>query len=521
MKRCILVLLCCAMVFCTAACGGKTADERDREIITPADEITEKVEYKSELMEVAVSEVTKQKYTDGYEKLLATVTYPVVGLSDKTRAEYPKLAKAIDDFNDSEKMNAMNSYADNIDIAMDVYNEDSDALHSAYVSTTTVGVKRADASVLTLLCSNYWYTGGVHGYYGYAGKTFDARTGKELALSDVVNDIDALPDLIREQLDLYWPDEEYINKDAVDEIVDDPESVPWSLDYNGLTLYYNPYHLTAYVSGAQFVTIPFEDNPDLFKEEYVSHPYEYGFRIYGTVVSEDVDGDGVRDKMAVYAYDNEYEYKDNLMIEINGQISEHEIYAYDVKPTFIRTKSGCYLYVECTSENDYRTVYCYSLGTRVREVGKFDGGVRTYISDEGNICMKEVITDPNCFRMSKRTDVLSTVNGWATYSVGASGMPETDDVKFVFNEDNRFELTLLCDLKADQYDEKTETIVGEITLKKGEKVKYFASDDEDTAYLMMNDGTVVKVVLDKKDGWPRTINGIVIDDIFENMMFAG
>ena len=58
----------------------------------------------------------------------------------------------------------------------------------AYLDMNDVLVRRADTLAVSLLETGYNYEGGVHGMSGVFGRNFDAKTGRALALSDVIVD---------------------------------------------------------------------------------------------------------------------------------------------------------------------------------------------------------------------------------------------------------------------------------------------------------------------------------------------
>ena len=62
---------------------------------------------------------------------------------------------------------------------------DGGTFYGPFERTRDIFVRRADSRVVSLLELGSSYTGGVHGSYGSGGTNFDARTGKQLALSDV------------------------------------------------------------------------------------------------------------------------------------------------------------------------------------------------------------------------------------------------------------------------------------------------------------------------------------------------
>ena len=84
-------------------------------------------------------------------------------------------------------------------------------------------------------------------------------SGKELTLADVINDKEKLTEAVSEQLDKHWSDADLNESIDIAELIDDETAVSWTLDYNGITIYFMPYSIASYASGAQIVTVSNEE----------------------------------------------------------------------------------------------------------------------------------------------------------------------------------------------------------------------------------------------------------------------
>lgn len=132
------------------------------------------------------------------------------------------------------------------------------------------------------------------------------------------------------------------------------------------------------------------------------------------------------------------------------------------------------------------------------------------------------MTNPESFYLKQTTQQLSTVTGYKEYRTGDDGIPVTDDLYFAFDEENTFTFTLLQDIEADVYDEKKGAVTGKKTLKAGDEVLYYSTDNERYALLKCSDGTIcrVEVVFDDEE-WCQTVNGIKLEELFEGLIYAG
>jgi hypothetical protein len=419
---------------------------------------------------------------------------------------------------------------ENKDFATERYLEDSEYF-SEFESTITPYVRRADTVVTSILYYGYEYTGGAHGNYYYYGKNYDTMSGMELTLADVINDKEKLTEAVYEQLDKHWSDADLNESVDIAELLGDETTVSWTLDYNGITIYFMPYSLASYASGAQIVTVSNEEYPDVLKAEYKKLPSSYGVELaIDAPFYYDINGDGKVDEIIFSAYESDYEGNPGeASFYINGDSSySEEEYFYTADATFIHTKDGKnYIYLELLQENDYRMIYCYDLSDGISKIDSIDGGLRRiyHESDDDvidHVVTQDALTNPDSFYLYSMTQRLSTATGCKEYYVGNNGVPVSNDKIFTFDEEHILTFTMLQDFEADVYDEKTDKVTEKKTLKSSEEVYYVGTDNEKYAYLKAADGTLVRVeVALDKESWKHTINGIDTEEIFDGLFFAG
>ena len=101
------------------------------------------------------------------------------------------------------------------------------------------------------------------------------------------------------------------------------EDLQWTLGYQGITFYFSPYDLSAYVYGTLSATIWFDEAPELFYQEYTYAP-EQGYT-FGFLTGEEVEfdrnlSDGQRDVLSVSRDATEEENYQNITIYFNEEV---------------------------------------------------------------------------------------------------------------------------------------------------------------------------------------------------------
>ena len=122
----------------------------------------------------------------------------------------------------------------------------------------------------------------------------------------------------------------------------------------------------------------------------------------------DPDGDGNLQRLVITENRDDGMEISGLTVQLGGQECTAEKYFWSYTPYLMHTEDGrTYLYVETVMENDYRQT----------EVIALDSGepVHTATIDaalpvrwEDLVSISEFPTDPQCFRMSSRINMLST-----------------------------------------------------------------------------------------------------------------
>lgn len=459
-------------------------------------------------------------------KNMANITYPTIWLEDCCAREYPELAQALTGLSADRKKDIIAEFDYLIEQSAIQLQETGEEYFQAYESSEIASVRRADANIVSILMECYYYGGGVHGMPYDWGYTYDAKTGQELSLSDVVNDISVLPQLIQTELDKYYEPEIFFeDMDLNSYFSEYLDSVSWVLDSTGLTFIFNPYDLAPYAAGSQAVTLSFAEYPNLVKSEYQQVPKKYAVDLPVTdSFYYDVDGDGTKDELAVFGIWDEYGDRINKhCIIIDGRRFEVETDSYELDPYLIHMAGDQnYLYIQDSTDNDYRylNVYKFTPDGAVEYVGLLDnaGWYSEHIETDEYMWLQHVLTDPDQFRLEGRTDVLSTLMGYKHYQISDNGMPVTEDRWFTHTSE--VDLTLLQTLDVDVVDDATGEKTGTMTLQAGTEVVYYRTDDRTFADLKLSDGTVVRVMINM-DGWPRTVGEMEIESVFEGMMFAG
>ncbi len=544
-KKSVMFLLgvILTMTLALTACGDKTEEAIQQKDTEDTEEVSEEGGLEGDFsiaasdtdeteepagiqpLHILTGTAYEQHWSDYYLEVLASVSYPIIQLDEDCTGKYPQMARALIDLSDERKETILADYESMIEQSAIQIQEMGEDYFQMYENSEAAVIRRADSNIVSILMEGYYYGGGVHGMGYSTGYTYDAKTGQRLSLMDVVNDVSKLTSYAENELAKYYEAEMFFEGyDLSSYFSEYLDYVAWVLDYNGLTIFFNPYDIAPYAAGSQVVTLSFAEYPDLVKTEYQEIPENYGIQLseYNPFYY-DVDGDGVKDEVSIWGNISEYDRIDKHVILIDDRRFEVEADGYDTDPLFIHTADGSnYLYVQDTSDNDYRmlSIYRFTADGAVECTGVLNntGWFTQPVEGDNYWGLEAVLTDPAQFRLESRTDTLSTLTGYRDYQISSNGVPVSDVTWYThFSE---CYLTLKQALDVDVIDENTGEKTGTMTLNPGTEVLYYRTDDATFADLQLDDGTVVRVVI-SAESWPRTINGIDIEHIFDGMMFAG
>lgn len=458
--------------------------------------------------------------------LVASLEYDRIALTDASAAAYPELAAALEELSGRTAEAMTEEYDGYKDTAL----ESEECGDNGFVMCfrNRFSVARADDRAVSILTHYESQTGGAHGFMYTGAENFDARTGKRLALSDISPDPGALLDRACENLkkwcqdreiELYEPDS---LRNTAGELYD-TENLAWSLDPDGISIYFAPYSIAPYAAGQLTARVLFSESPDLFDGDICSLPETWGMYLYdGQSVFADLDGDGSPEQISVSTGRDEYDTITGFSIRIDGEEFPVDETGYSLMAFLLHGAGGkTMLYADLTGDNDYHSLEIFDLSDKKAvHAEDLQAGCSILYDDETNQAGTCLITDPSSFVLAARAGDISTYSMSRVCSMGEDGLPlpETDYYTVI---SSGYQFTVLTPFKASTVDPETEEILDKgVTVPKGEVLTLMHSNNGSWVELTGKDGTLYRVEIDSSD-WPRTIDGKDISDIFDGLIFAG
>lgn len=288
--------------------------------------------------------VSHYEWYEDYPKMLVRSEYSSVVLDESSAEEYSALAKALEETSAMRKR-AMEDEKDNLlSFATEDFMNDGEAF-STCVSTLDVKVRRADSVAVSVLED---YNSG--GDRGLNGINYDAESGKELTLSDVVKDTSKIAVLVEAELMKRTGDEYSEGDSAVFDYLNGalPDGVCFTLEYNGITFWFEAGEIAPTNLGIQTVTLTFGEHPDLFVEKYTAVPDAYVVALPMTAWNfTDLTGDSAAEGIFLTG-EGDAESGTYVSIDVNTDTSYYsekwDSCGFD--PYYVKTAdSGSYLYV--------------------------------------------------------------------------------------------------------------------------------------------------------------------------------
>ena len=547
----------------TTEAGDQSTAESDKaEESSAAEEQTEAAGVKP--VAVRIEQVTNSAMEangDNVNTTAAEYAYPRLYLDAESASEYPELAKAFEAYNsknDADKDSVLAGLKSEYDEIKEFNTDDS----SMYITETLEGrILRADSNVVSMLVDYTDFHGGAHGYYYTYGVSFDVRTGKELCLGDVVKDKDAFIKLVSDKfLEKYTKDPDYSSlTDAGEELksydFNSNESLLWSIDPEGVTVYFAPYTLGAYALGAQDISVYFDEAPEVFNEQYTESCADYIMPLNDyKSVSIDV-GSGNRETVSatLKAGDNaQYGlYQPTYSIgnlDINGEWE-----CYSMESYLVRNNGRYYIYSFQSSDDDMVFLSVVDLANKSLDSSRNDLlRINTYYSSDysnsdESIWLKgcEAFTNPKHFVLATSLDAIGTYSGYRSYHAGDDGYPVADED--YYTSESEFAFKAVKDLELDVVDEGGK-LTGKENVSAGtylavvrtdgksfadiqavdeSEIEVYGESDWKTYHLnhsmsqLADTGkTMYRVTVDKSE-YPYRVNGVNEDELFSNIMYAG
>lgn len=423
MKKLVLFGLALACALGLYGCNQNVAETEKTDIGKPAPETVTEQEKGISTISLIRGVGYAEEYDAQMNDVVIKATYPAVYTYYEDENKYPGLSKAFGDRYKEIKDKQTEFISENKGDADELYLDIGEAF-IPMEAAENVAVRRADTLVTSLLYYGEMYFGGAHGTPFMWGESYDTQSGKRLELSDAVADMEKLYAAIEEQLGIFWADLVRENAMSVEEVLADKDYASWTVDYNGITFWFNPYTIANYPTGIQSVTVSNSEYPDVLKDEYKKIPDAYGVELAReSSFYCDVNDDGKTDEIIFSAYMNDDEGNSgNISIYINGESYDEECFMYDAEAVFVKTTDGGkYILVETLSDNDHRETRCYDVSGGVKSTGVISGGLRRIYHEGDGIVTHQVLTNPDSFYMQQTTQLLSTVTGYKKCYIDTEG----------------------------------------------------------------------------------------------------
>lgn len=519
--------------------------------------------------------VSKYIYETGEEDQEGTSTvyvkgsYELVGLAKDSASQYPALSEVLDK---SSKKKATLYEKEKQKLAKQ-YKEDPDSKELApegFEITNHVYVRRADRKVLSMLETDFNFGGGVHGNFGYSSRNLDVSTGQEISLGEVIADRDLLSSAIKSELKNKYSDADFfddmestIDKEVHEDKDDIMEYHPvWTLDPQGITFYFSPYDIGPWAAGSFSVTILYKSGERIFTENYL--PEEQEGYICGISLdipySFDVDMDDKVDHIEVSTERDEDSY-DILKISVSlndKTLTLDKVYCYEVVPKVVLMPDGrSFLYAWCTGDSDFTNMYIFdlssgspvSMGTLALSEGVLSVGDKAETDkettpddkaetdretapdhkeegskegaaddqdEEDYVVYRSILTDPAHMLLASRFDLLSTYSAQKVYYVADSPVPESKDKLYTIIGETT--LVSTKEIAAQKVDEDGKESKEMVNIPAGSSLTLVRTDGEKIVDARLEDGSLVRFTV--TGTYPQYINGIDINDLFEQVFFA-
>lgn len=422
-KRFIAMLVIAAVFVSFTACGNNSNGVNGDSI---AETTTEEDIYASGKvvpLEVMTGSQTHHSSCGENEMYKVQTAYASVLLSDKCAKAFPMLQNALEIETASGKSNSETEHKDLFEYFCECAESGDSLWYDHAGNVADVFVRRADSVVTSLLYYDFSYSGGKSPMLYHVGRNFDSKTGKTLMIEDVVTDLSTLTELVKEQYEKNYQKDysDYSNISDMDfsDIFNwsfrEPLDVTWTIDYNGLSVYFNTRDIFSYMLiDSQIVTISFAENPTLFNEKYTQVPETYAVELNRYLPYRfDLNGDGTLDEICTGFYygDNEdwfegiysdahfdeIDHASKYNVTVNGKTLSLTPDAYEADFTFVHGKDGNYIYVEKLYDDDRRTTDIISIADgEAQKIGSNNNYMKHYYGKD-EIDYRTVLTNPESF----------------------------------------------------------------------------------------------------------------------------
>ncbi len=490
--------------------GNDAADKEDDSAVTC---LTYQVNY----------ETLEPKLDTNPEITAARIKYPVVRLGDYDGNTfvgidgYEKLTKAISDYNDKMAADAKESQQILLEYAngdAEQEESDSDSMTDRYCDEITPDISRADSVAFSMVVNDYFDANGAHPSTTYTGVNFDASTGEDIKLKDIVLNKKGFVSAVKEQLPIQNPDGfgedamDYLFVDDLEEYIAqqlDSDELTWVLSDDGVEVIFNTYEIASYANGSAFIDLSFEEYGSLFSSDYQPIPQEYVKQLY-TYTSYEIGKhqlqmryeDGEPTSLNFYMDEEDVSEADPVLTLETQDTSKDKFY-------WFHKHDADYLYVDQTLENDEHKLTILNIS---------DGDVEKIENENPDIAVYDYTpNNPENFLLGKKGHLMGEYQMFRHASLGDSGLPEfsgeyymidASDLRMTVKED--FDAIKLNEDTKEEFSDSEDS--SKVTLKVGTELTLYRTDGDSIVDVKDDDGNVYRLNVTK-----QYINGTAIEDL--------
>ncbi|MCD8100620.1 MAG: RsiV family protein [Oscillospiraceae bacterium] len=378
-----------------------------------------------------------------------------------------------------------------------------------YWSWRLIDAERIDGAVLSLLCTDYLYSGGAHGNFFYSGVSFDAQSGEILELSDIISDTDgflsaAVPYVCGDLYAQYGTGlYDYYEEEVKTLLSEEPT---WYLDAEGVTFVFPPYTLGPYAMGTAYSTCPCAEFAEYIDEEYLG--------LNGAGVARLSAGSEVQldeGTLCVSIDINEEYGMSPITVSLDGAAEEVGEFGQFGEGYVLRlSDSRAFLLFDADYMSDDYVTFLYEI----------TGGGLVQRSKLTDVCVTDGAVNTLSQTLVASLDVLGSYSADMDYAITADGELEQQGEVFAVRENSYefFILTAARDLPV--------TIDGAAaTLAAGSRIRITGTDNIGTAYFRdVDTGAEGSIAFERGTGdnsYLLYIGGISEYDCFESLPYVG
>ena len=247
----------------------------------------------------------------------------------------------------------------------------------------------------------------------YLAENIDVSSGEKIVLEDIFRDVELLPSLLAEEAGRLYPEE----TGAAELFAEaEPADLLWTVDPDGVSFFRDGWGVKLTPAGW----------PAVFTGKIRFHGADMFISLCAGL-TEAIKGEdqGMRTLMFALDRDNAGAVR-SIRIETGGQFYHGELFARKVSAELVCGGGGkTFLYVECTQEKEYKTLYLYDLSENTPQMLSIETGIGfperpTSLTgaEDGEAVIRSLPLSAGAFLLEKRG------SNEEIYRVNDVGLPE-------------------------------------------------------------------------------------------------